>query len=40
MADCRAQAYESVKIMSSEISDAAAFIKKQQPLAENQSVSQ
>ena len=34
VADCRAQAYDGAKVMSSEISGAATFIKKQQPLAE------
>ena len=32
--DCRAHAYDGAKVMSSEISGAATFIKKQQPLAE------
>ena len=34
VADCRAQAYDGAKVMSSEIFGAATFIKKQQPLAE------
>ena len=34
VADCRAHAYDGAKVMSSEISGAATFIKKQQPLAE------
>ena len=34
VSDCRAQAYDGAKVMSSEISGAATFIKKQQPLAE------
>ena len=34
VAECRAQAYGGVKVMTSEISGAAAFINKQQPLKE------
>ena len=34
VADCRAQAYDGAKVVSSKISGAATFIKKQQPLAE------